>query len=89
MMITEYIKKVMKMSLPPKPRIHDVVQILIIHDFIFESRNIPKYYKMMEPFLDKKNQEKRLHLLPKIQYDLANMIREEILNDLYERGILK
>ena len=70
------------MSLLPKPRIHDVVLILITHDFLFNSQNLAKYYKICEPILkvgfDWEAFKKRREYYSKISWDLKQLVLEEL-----------
>ncbi|MFX0098525.1 MAG: hypothetical protein ACFFCS_03020 [Candidatus Hodarchaeota archaeon] len=70
------------MFYPQIPRIHDVLRILIIHDFLFNSPNLERYYKIYEPALkvawDHEAYNKRKDYYLKLFRDFNGLVREEL-----------
>ncbi|MFX0102364.1 MAG: hypothetical protein ACFFCS_22555, partial [Candidatus Hodarchaeota archaeon] len=66
-----------------QPRIHQVVFLLVTHDFIFNSPNLVKYYNICKPLLevahDFESFEGGKENYRKTSRELARMVREELV----------
>ncbi|MFX0100455.1 MAG: hypothetical protein ACFFCS_12855 [Candidatus Hodarchaeota archaeon] len=65
-----------------KPKIHYLLEILLMHDFIFTSEKIPDYYNIVKPMIDALEKEGESVELYRTYKKINNTVKREISDEM-------